>query len=57
MLKIIEANGTILETDMTIADFQALVANAAPSSWITITETHYGDIYLNTFTVAFYYEV
>lgn len=56
MLTIIEANGSVLKTDMTVTEFQTSMALAAPSSWISIDETSLGTIYLNIFTIAYYYE-
>ena len=56
MITIVQANGAALQTDMTIADFQALIIASAPSSWIQITEVNLGSIYLNTFVINYYFQ-
>jgi hypothetical protein len=57
MLVIIQANGAALNVDMSLADFESLMASAAPSSWVTVTDMTVGLILLNTFTIAYLYEV
>lgn len=57
MLKITEANGAELTTNMTIQEFQSLMVTAQPSSWVSIVENRYGTMWLNTFTIAYYFEV
>ena len=56
MITIVQANGAALQTDMTIADFQALMIASAPSSWIQLTEVNLGSIYLNTFVINYYFQ-
>jgi hypothetical protein len=55
MLTIYQANGNVLNSEMSVAQFQDAIATAAPSPWITITETRFGTVYLNTFTVSYYF--
>jgi hypothetical protein len=57
VLVIIQANGAALNINMSLADFEGLMAAAAPSSWVTVTDTMIGSILLNTFTIAYIYEV
>ena len=56
MLIIIQANGASLKFDMTISDFMSLIAAAAPSSWISITDDFLGPLMINTFTIAYIYD-
>jgi len=55
MITIIQANGAALQTDLSLADFQGLMASVAPSSWVNITEVTLGSIWLNSFTIAYYF--
>jgi len=57
MLFAIQANGAAIQLNMTVAEFQAAQAAAAPSSWIPVTEVTLGPIMLNTFVIVYYYEV
>lgn len=56
MITIVQANGAALQTDMTIADFQALMAASAPAPWISLTEINLGPIYINTFVINYYFQ-
>ena len=57
MLTIIQANGAAIQTNITLEDFMTLVAAAAPSSWINVTDLDIGPIMLNTFAIAYVYQV
>lgn len=57
MITIIQANGAALQTDIPLDVFQANIAAIAPSPWMAINDTVLGRIYLNIFTVAYYYEI
>ena len=56
MVIVIQANGAALQSSSTtLSDFQTAMVTAAPSPWITFTDDVLGSIYLNTFTIAYYY--
>ena len=57
MLRIVQANGFALETDMTKEEFMQAIADASPSPWIVITETTLGSVTLNTFCIAYIKEL
>lgn len=57
MIIIIEANGSVLKTDVSLTAFQTDLATAAATSWMEIDEESLGTIYVNIFTIAYYYEV
>lgn len=56
MLKLSQANGTVLETDLTPQEFLQLVTAASPSPWVNIVELTKGSILVNTFTIGYIYE-
>jgi hypothetical protein len=57
MIIIVQANGAAIKADMSLQDFMALIAAVVPSSWVNVTDLDIGPIMLNTFAVAYVYQV
>jgi len=56
MLVIVEANGDEIRVNITVSDFQQLIAEASPSPWVAIDVESLGQVQLNVFTIAYFYE-
>lgn len=57
MLNIIECNGDHIHSTMTLADFEAAVAAAAPSPWVVVPSKHHAtDVTVNAMMICYYYE-
>ena len=56
MLVIVEANGDEIRVNITVSDFQQLIAEASPSPWVAIDVESLGQVQLNVFTTAYFYE-